>query len=342
MKQKSTEIREFLSSPYFPYIAGATALGLCAAVPAAAAWLFLHPPRAFNRTNPRAGRGLPYDRVRFTSADGTRIRAWHIPAPTETRPRGIVIVCHGYTGNRATMLPYADFLHHAGYVTLLPEFRAHGWSGGSRISFGIGESLDLRAAIEWVQGHEELRHLPLILLGESMGAAVVLLVAAEIPGVCAVIADSPYARFDIAVEGRFITMMGEKVGPRVAPFVRRIGERMLGIRSEDIAPELVVGRVAPRPVLLIQGLADRLIHPRNAHRILNAAPGNVTLWEVPDADHVMSVYLVKEEYARRVLAFLDDVLGDSSAECSCPPEPGDRDEIQISETARSIMLRATD
>lgn len=140
-----------------------------------------------------------------------------------------------------------------------------------------------------------------------MGASVVLLVAAETPEVRAVIADSPYARFDMAVEGRFATLLGDKIGPRVGPSVRRIGERILKIRSEDIAPEIAIARIAPRPVFLVQGLRDRLVHPDNAYRLLAAAPGNATLWEVPDADHVCSIYTDHAEYVRRVTTFLEHI-----------------------------------
>ncbi len=307
MTEKNTQSEGFWRSPEMPYILGAAALGVTAAIPTLAAWIFLHPPRSFSKTNPRASLGLPYHRVRFTSADGTRIRSWYIPVARERRPRGMVIVCHGYTGNRATMLPYVEFLHKAGYATLLPEFRGHGWSGGSQISFGIGESLDLQAAMEWIQGEDDLCDLPLILLGESMGASVVLLVAAESPQVCAVVADSPYARLDAAVDGRFVTLLGDKMGLRVAPPVRRIGERMLGIRSEDIAPEAVMAKIAPRPVFLIQGMEDRFINPENAYRILAASPGNATLWEVPDATHCRSIYVATDEYAHRVTEFLCSV-----------------------------------
>lgn len=309
MNKNTSPTDRFWRSPALPYIIGATTLGVCAAIPAAAAWFFVHPLRVLNKTNPRAMLGLDYHRVRFTSADGTRIRAWYIPAPVHTPPRGLIVVCHGYTGNRATMLPYVEFLHKAGYATLLPEFRAHGWSGGSKTSFGIGESLDLQAGLAWVREQDNLRDLPLVLMGESMGASVVLLVAAEDQEVRAVIADSPYACFDVAVEGRFTSLLGDKVGAKVAPSVRRIGERMLGIRSEDISPEKAIVRIAPRPVMLVQGLSDRLIHPDNAYRLMAAAPGNATLWEVPGANHVCSIYLESEEYARRATDFLTQALG---------------------------------
>jgi fermentation-respiration switch protein FrsA (DUF1100 family) len=63
-------------------------------------------------------------------------------------------------------------------------------------------------------------------------------------------------------------------------------------------------RIFPRPVLLIHGQEDRLIAPENARLIAEASPGNVTLWEVPEAGHVQSVFVAGDEYGRRVTDFL--------------------------------------
>jgi uncharacterized protein len=295
-----------------PLVLGAAAFGIGAALPATLAWAFLHPPRRLHRTNPRAALGIDYERLAFKAADGVSLRGWYVPAPENAAPRGVVVISHGYYGNRATMLPYLRFLHRAGYAAVLYDFRAHGWSGGRMASFGSREPLDLIAAIEWVQNRRELQDLPLVLLGESMGASVSLLVAAEITEVRCVVADSPFARFDSAVEGRLKLALGPVVAPVVTPHARRVGEKMLGVRCDEIAPIEAVPRIAPRPVFLIHGLKDKLILPENSRRILAAAPGNATLWEVPGAAHVTSVYVAGEEYERHVLDFLDRALDDAA------------------------------
>jgi cephalosporin-C deacetylase-like acetyl esterase len=46
--------------------------------------------------------------------DGVSLRGWYVPAPENTVPRGVIVISHGYYGNRATMLPYLRFLHRAG------------------------------------------------------------------------------------------------------------------------------------------------------------------------------------------------------------------------------------
>ena len=65
--------------------------------------------------------------------------------------------------------------------------------------------------------------------------------------------------------------------------------------------------MAPRPVLLIaagevpdEGLAARHLQA--------AAPGSVEVWEVPGAAHTGGLATAPEEWAARVLAFLDGVL----------------------------------
>jgi pimeloyl-ACP methyl ester carboxylesterase len=287
----------------------AGAAAVAAALPAAVAWAFLHPPRRLHHRTPKSALGLPYERLRLSAADGVRLSAWLVRV--HDRPaRGVVVVCHGYYGNRATMLPYLRLLHRAGYHCLLFDFRAHGWSGGRRTTFGIGEARDLRAALAYVFASHEFAGLPVAVLGESMGASVALLVAADEPRVGAVVADSAFARFDSAVEGRLALAFGEKLAPAITPGARRVGERLLGRATDEIAPVDGIARIAPRPVLLIHGEDDRLIVPENVHRLYAAAEagGCATLWTVPGAGHVMSVYVGGDEYARRVTAFLDAAL----------------------------------
>jgi fermentation-respiration switch protein FrsA (DUF1100 family) len=304
-----------VSGPPSWLVGAAAALGVGAAaatlaLPAGIAWAFTHPPRRLHLRTPRALH-LHFHRVRLLTQDGVRLSAWHVPVNKARVARGLVVVCHGYYGNRAEMLPHLAFLHAAGYEALLLDFRAHGWSGGRLTTFGVHETLDVRAALDWVGRQPTLRELPLALLGESMGAAVCLLVAAADTRVRAVVSDAAFARFDSAVEGRLRTILGRLADPVIPP-AQAAGERLLGVRCIEIAPEEAIAKIAPRPVLLIHGGRDRLIRVENAYRLLRAArknPNNrVSLWEVPSAGHVASIRLAPDEYARRVLTFLEMAL----------------------------------
>lgn len=286
-----------------PLLVGAAMAGAGALLPIALAWGFTHPPRSRHLQTPRS-LGLRYERVRLRTEDGLRLSAWHVPASGQAR--GVAVICHGYFGNRARMLPHLQILHDAGFAALLFDFRAHGWSGGHLVTLGCAEQLDARAALDWVEAQEALLDLPIVLLGESMGASVALLAASEDRRVRAVIADSAFARLDYAVAGRMRSVFGH-LGTWLAPSAQRAGERFLGMRCVDISPMQAIARLDARcPVLLIHGAEDRFIVPDNSRQLLEAArPGMATLWEAPGARHCRAIYVAPEEYARRILEFLD-------------------------------------
>ncbi|MBB6051410.1 alpha/beta fold hydrolase [Armatimonas rosea] len=283
---------------YLPLVlSGAAAL----AFPAALAWVFLHPPRRRHAQTPRAGLGLDYTRARFLADDGVRLSGWLVPA---AEPRGLVILSHGYTGCRDTMFPYLRFLNAANFSVLLYDFRAHGWSGGQQATLGLTEPRDLQAAIRWVETQPELSSLPLFLMGESMGASVSLLVGAQEPSVRAVVADCGFARMDGPIQKRLETLFGEPMGRALAPATQRFGERLLGTSALRIAPEEAIGKLAPRPVLIVHGTADALVTPDHAHRLYAAGGESATLWLVEGAGHTHSVQTAPD-YAERVVDFLE-------------------------------------
>lgn len=272
--------------------------GAAVALPAGLAYFFLHPPRRKHKQTPKSALGLSYRRVSLRTDDGHRLSGWWVPHP---EARAVVVVSHGYFGNRETMLPYLKFLHDGGYSALLYDFRSHGWSEGKKVTFGKDETADLQAALDWTFQKTDL---PVALLGESMGAAVSLLVAADEPRVAAVVADSAFARLDSAVLGRLTLAFGPTLARAIVPPTQKIGERLLGFPARALAPIECVGRIAPRPLFLIHGDADGLIEIGNAHALREAAGQNSDLWVVNGSRHVRSVYDAKD-YGERVLNFLN-------------------------------------
>ena len=281
------------------WVGGAVAAGMLL-IPSIMAWGFLHPPRRGHRRNPRTAHGIAFQRIRLKASDGMRLSGWYVP-PSDTVPvRGVVVICHGYFGNRGEMLPHVGFLHRAGYACVLFDFRAHGWSGGFRTTFGIYEPLDLTAALDWVTANSELAHLPLAVVSESMGAAVTLLVAAADSRIEAVVADSAFARFDGAIETRMTSLLGKRLAGALAPPAQVAGERILRRVCYSIAPVEAVARIAPRPLFLLQGSADEVVPPHSLEALRAAAdPRTTEVWQISGARHVQGVYTHPAEYARR-------------------------------------------
>ena len=86
---------------------------------------------------------LPGRVVRVLSPAAGTLTGW--PAPG--RRGGAVLLLHGVRASRLDMLGRARFLHARGYTVMLFDSRAHGESGGQRITFGYLESLDARVLL---------------------------------------------------------------------------------------------------------------------------------------------------------------------------------------------------
>ncbi len=77
-----------------------------------------------------------------------------------------------------------------------------------------------------------------------------------------------------------------------------------GTDPSDVQPGLVIGDIAPRPILLIHGTADETIPTFDGERLLAAAGGSAAqLWLVPGAGHARSYFADPAGYERRVIDF---------------------------------------
>jgi len=129
---------------------------------------------------------LAYDDVAFTSSDGTKLEGWWVPA---SAPKGTVVMVHGLNRSRVEMVKRVPCVHDAGWNAVLFDLRHHGESGGAATTFGAKEKGDVEAAARLAR---ERSPGPVVLWGVSLGAASVVLAAAEDPAVAGVICDSSY------------------------------------------------------------------------------------------------------------------------------------------------------
>jgi fermentation-respiration switch protein FrsA (DUF1100 family) len=284
-------------------------------------YCFVHPPRQRIRRTP-ARFGLRFERVKLTSADGTRLAAWYVPGPVEEGPRGrpaaAVVLCHGYPSNREDVLDLIPALHHAGFHVLAFDFRSLGESDGGICTLGREEPQDVLAAVAFLRARREVDPSRIGVLGTSMGAACSLIAAARSDAICAVVADSAFARLDWMVEERLRPLPAIVRRP-LASSSRWWAERFAGCSAAEVSPLAVVPRIAPRPILFIHGGADELIPVAHARLLYAASLGPAvgarhagprstrsawrSLWIVPDARHAQCHGCQSEAYERRVVAF---------------------------------------
>ncbi len=103
--------------------------------------------------------------------DGTSIyaRAW-----TPAQPRLVVICVQGLGGHGGYYRPLAEDLAPAGIAVVAPDLQGHGRSTGVRgdIRSFARYLEDVDVTVQWARA--TFSHLPLILLGESMGASIAI------------------------------------------------------------------------------------------------------------------------------------------------------------------------
>jgi uncharacterized protein len=126
-------------------------------------------------TGPRFGKSIvdakpdfPFESVKLTTKSKLTIDAWYIK--TDSVSRGTVLLFHGITSNKLSMLSEAAEFRFLNFDVLLVDFRAHGSSSGQTTTIGYRETEDLKLAYDWVRNRGEKN---IYLWGSSMGAVVV-------------------------------------------------------------------------------------------------------------------------------------------------------------------------
>ena len=239
------------------------------------------------------------EEIDLITRDGIRLHSWLFRSPTA---RASVIALHGHGGNKHTCLPLAWLLFPA-YNVLLLDHRGHGQSEGRRTTIGYEERLDVHAAVDLL----EARGLgPVGIFGMSMGGATALLASAEDPRIVAVVADSPYARLRWAVQQSAVL---RGYPGFVAPALAYLGCWMTSLhlryRMRAFDPIEVVGRIAPRPLLLMHGVDDDIIPVTSAYALFERAGEPKELWLIDGLKHCQAFESEFDAFQARVVGFFD-------------------------------------
>jgi dipeptidyl aminopeptidase/acylaminoacyl peptidase len=283
-------------------VAAATVFVLGTAYAEAAKWT--HPVRRPVTSTP-ADVGLVYEDVRLVTEDGLHLAAWYIPSTNGAA----IVVLHGIGGNRAGDLGLDRDLAERGYGLIIPDLRAHGDSDGDVCTLGLLEVRDVRAAVDYLNQRPDVDPERLGVHGSSMGASVAMMSAAEMPELRVIVATSGFASVEWVVQHQFAML--ESVPQWLAPVVVAMGSWQAGVNVRDIAPVQRIGRISPRPILIIHGDEDETFTVDNAHLLYDAAGDPRDTWIIPGAGHGGSTGPYgsdPEAYAERVGSFFDRAL----------------------------------
>ena len=250
--------------------------------------------------------GWTFEDVTFPSKDGTRLEGWFVPAakPSDTT----ILVLHGVGSNHGDMLLNSECLHDDGRWNLFYyNFRGHGASEGHLTSLGPLELLDLEGALTFIKAWKPEACKHLAIYGHSLGAAVAIVAASQHPEIEAVAAESPFSSISLTVR-RFAKMYhGLPYFPFV-PLAILFASLRLRLKLGRFAPVDVIGKISPRPILLIQGGRDLRIPMSDFQTLWAAAREPKEQFLVPGADHGDPILIDKPGFDAHLTNFFRKAL----------------------------------
>jgi alpha-beta hydrolase superfamily lysophospholipase len=248
----------------------------------------------------------------FTLRDGTVLpaRAW-LP----TRPRGVILALHGFLDSRDAWELPAPVFAAAGYAVYAPDQRGFG-ATATRGTWPGTDTLVSDAADLVQQLRARYAGLPVIVMGESMGGAVALLLAARpAPSADAFVLLAPAVWGwhqlppPYAITLRLTALLAPAWSPdpgRVAQNIYasdnitaliRLGRDPLTIRTPSIAltkglVDLMTAAQAAAPdihgrVLVLSGRRDQLVPPAATEAAWAHFPANVRRAFYPHGYHLL-------------------------------------------------------
>jgi Lysophospholipase len=179
--------------------------------------------------------------------------------------RRVFLICHGYHQVKEEMYVFADLFPQD--TVMCFDFRAHGESAGSKISFGIHEYKDVLAVVDFLRSCPTTKKLPLYVIGISMGGAALLKAISQGAQIDAAVIDSSFSnlRAQLKFSLRKRTML-----PFFLDFIAlRVFEYFIdgsidSVKIQSYGPQIQV------PVLVFQDVADAIVPPESIEQIFNA------------------------------------------------------------------------
>jgi hypothetical protein len=270
---------------------------------------------------------MPETDITFMSGPFRLAGAVHVPddlAPGEKRPAFVVL--HGFGGSMrsSSTVPMGAILQAMGYVTLRFDRRGCGHSEGDPGYLICLEHVeDIKNAVSVLERHPAIDPKHIAIIGSSFGGALAVYSAAVDTRLAAVISSSGWGNGERKFRGqhptpeawaKFTDMLKrgrehrERTGqslmvPRydIVPIPEHLRGTMKKKKGDsldffaaetaqsmyDFKAEEVIGRIAPRPVLLMHASKDSVTPTEQSVEMFKHAGQPTELHLFADADHFM-------------------------------------------------------
>jgi uncharacterized protein len=135
---------------------------------------FIYFPERSLTTTP-ADAGIGHRDIHFDTEDGVRLHGWWVPGREHELT---VLWFHGNAGNLSDRVSLLELLHHdLGVGVFMFDYRGYGASEGRPTEAGL--YADARAALNATTAEADVRPEEIVLVGQSLGAAVAVELATD-------------------------------------------------------------------------------------------------------------------------------------------------------------------
>jgi len=198
----------------------------------------------------------------------------------------------------------AAILHRHGYQVMVMCVRAHDHSDGTMLSLGQREMPDMEAWAAYAEARPGVDRSQVGIFGVSMGGSLAIQYAASHQDVRALVADSAFSSLSDTIDTSVRFFTGLPPFP-FAPMIRFWAEREGGFPMSSVDAKQWVGRVSPRPVLIMQGGADVVVSSASGQKLFDAARDPKAFWFEPSVGHGQFLKMMPDDFERRVVGFFD-------------------------------------
>jgi alpha-beta hydrolase superfamily lysophospholipase len=247
-------------------------------------------PRPCNTDEPN----IPFE---TTLINHDSLECWELAVP---KPKGTVLIFHGYGNRKSGMLDKAYALHEMGYRSILVDFSGCGGSKGNTTTIGYNEAKDVKAAYDFYNA--KYAKEPIILLGTSMGAAAVMKSIKDHPmNVSAILLECPFGSMYKTVCNRFEDMKVPTFP--MASLLVFYGGVINGFWAFDHNPINYASHIQA-PVLLMNGGKDARVSLEEIDDIYANLKGPKKKVIFPNAGHESYLNDYAKEWKKEVSGFL--------------------------------------
>jgi pimeloyl-ACP methyl ester carboxylesterase len=227
-------------------------------------YLRTHPAQSLATLDPLSV-GVYFESVNLITDDHVRLDAWLAPAldarqvvvdrdKTLAERWPAVVLVHGFGMSRQQVLPLFRPLHDAGFVVLAVGTRGTGSLTSAGQTFGLNETLDVKAAVELLRRRPYVDGRHIAVVGIGSGANAALLAADRDPAIAAIVLDAPCDTGDQALANH--VAHGPAILAFMNPLCRWAFTIGYGLDVRDLDVDQYGHVLASRPSLLMRWSAD--------------------------------------------------------------------------------------